>query len=76
MMVGYCYGCILVWQSHPARLSFLYRLVAVRCQGGVAASERAAGGRGFALRGSSMTGSSLRCARKTGMRRSWQALST
>jgi hypothetical protein len=45
MMLGYCYGCILVWQSHPARLSFLYRLVAVRCQVGVAASERAAGGK-------------------------------
>jgi hypothetical protein len=75
MMVGYCYGCILVWQSHPARLSFLYRLVAVRCQGGVAASERAAGGRGFALLGFSMTGSSLRCARTTGMRRSWQTRS-
>ena len=74
-MPGYCQGWSLVLQSHPACLSFLYRLAEVRCQVGVAASERASGGRGFALLGSGMTGSSLRCARNTGMRRSWQTLS-
>src|SRR5262249_19092356 len=66
---------VLVWQFHPACLSFLYRLVTSCCHGGVAASERAVDGIGFVLLGLSMIGSSLRCARNTGICRSWQMLS-